>query len=124
MKLPTRPLRIRGKSRNLETLGPRQRLAGELVNHWLAQGLVGTLNDGDTATAWVDRVASIEGSAEGTPVFVEEGMGSRAALQFDDSDGIDLFRISAPQHGVAGADDFSVVVVFSTDTDFGGWVQS
>lgn len=116
MKLPSRRLRIRGKSRNLETLEPRQLLAGDLVNHWLVQDLVGTLNDGDTATAWVDRVASVEGSAEGTPVFAEEGMGSRAAFQFDASDGLDLFRISAPQHAVAGADDFSIVVVFSTDS--------
>ncbi|MCA9166767.1 MAG: tandem-95 repeat protein, partial [Planctomycetales bacterium] len=100
-----------------ESLEARSLLAGDLVGHWRAADLVGTVAEGAAVTAWVDNVSGISASGFGTPTLSETGLGGRPTLLFDSSDGDDYLTVTSNDNPLTNADDFSVVVAFSTDSD-------
>ena len=103
-----------------ELLEPRVLLAGDLVAHWLAQDLIETVEEGGVVSAWTDKIGQVKATLdEGQPVLQHTSVGARAAIRFDGSDGKDLLQVAAADSPMAGADDFSIVVVFATSaTDF------
>ena len=116
MKYKKRSRRARGAS-SLEHLEARQLLAGDLVAHWLAQDLIGVVEEGQIPEAWVDRVGQVAATSEGGPAYISAAAGGRATLRFDDSDGIDLFRVTGEANPMAKAGDFTVVAVFETSSN-------
>lgn len=98
-----------------EVLEPRVLLAGDLVAHWLAQDLIDTVEEGAIVSSWTDKIGQVEATLdEGEPVLQHTSVGARAAIRFDASDGKDLLQVAAANSPMAGADDFSLVVVFAT----------
>jgi len=98
----------------LETLEPRQLLAGDLVGHWLADDLNATVASGDPITAWTDSVAGITAPATGDPRLIQAVHDGHSVVRFDPTDAVDAFRVAAADSPMSGADDFTIAVVFAT----------
>ena len=92
-----------------ETLEARHLLAGDLIANWNAGSVV--TDEAGAITSWVDSVGSIDAVPNGNPVLLQDGIGGRAGVRFDSSDGIDLFRVRAAVNPLARVDDFSAAVV-------------
>ena len=110
-----------------ETLEARHLLAGDLVAHWNADSAV--TDETGAITAWIDSIGSVDAVPDGSPVLLQDGIGGRAAIRFDSSDGIDLFRVRAAVNPLARVDDFSAAIVFETDSQSlvgnnGAWFES
>ena len=114
----------------LESLEPRQLLAGDLAAHWLADDLVASLGDGDQVDHWFDRVAQISADRlDGSVRLVTDRLGGRAMVRFDGDQGGDNLVVPKTVNPMAGAQDFSIVVAFATTaTDLRGglgyWFQN
>ena len=106
---PTQALRI-------ESLEQRRLLTGEPVAHWMADDLRTEVVDGAQVAIWTDAVSGIEATAIGEPRFVDNAIEDRGAVRFNRSDGLDALRVEAAVSPLNGATDFSIVVVFSTDS--------
>jgi VCBS repeat-containing protein len=89
-------------------------LAADLIAQWRADDLNVNYSDGAVVAAWPDSISGIAAAATGSPRLVRQALGARSAVRFDASDGGDLFRVRAANSPMAGARDFSVVVVFAT----------
>ena len=100
-----------------ESLEPRLLLAGDLVANWTADDLNSTLNDGSTVTAWVDSVAGIVATGVGTPRLAQGVLSGRSTIRFDGSDGADALIVDDNASPVSNAGDFSVSLVFVTDSN-------
>jgi hypothetical protein len=104
-------------------------LAANLSARWRAEDLVTQVPDGGTVATWIDGVAGISAKGSGQPRLVHDGIGGRATIRFDASDGTDQLRIDRLTSPMTGAQDFSVAVVFATDTQAlagqtGDWFQN
>ncbi len=97
-----------------ELLEERRLLAGDLKAHWSADDLSSDLKDGATVASWVDRVSGIEATGSGNPRWVENALGSRAAVRFDPADGNDYLTVADAVSPLSGAGDFTVTVAFAT----------
>ncbi len=91
-------------------------LAGDLVAQWRASELLVEFPDGQHITEWSDSVAGIRATATGTPTLVGNAIGGRAVVRLDASDGKDAYEVVNRESPLSGADDFSIVVMFSTDS--------
>ena len=105
------------KQKYFEECESRRLLAGDLVARWLADDLE---NSNSPLDAWVDSVAGVHATADGSPVLVSERFGDRAAVRFNDLDGRDQFRISKTESPVANGLEFGVVVAFAAAGEAGG----
>lgn len=110
----SRNVKNRGK---LERLDRRDLLAGDLVSHWQADSI--NLQDGETVVEWKNEINdSLATLDTGTPTFVANAYGGRAAVRFDAADGDDDVLMVANSHNpVGGQDDYSVAVVFATSSN-------
>ena len=112
----------------IERLDRRDLLAGDLVSHWQADSI--QLQDGETVMEWTNEINdSVAALDNGTPTFVANAYGGRAAIRFDAADGDDVLLVPNSQNPVGGQDDFSVAIVFATSsTDLVGgtgiWYQN
>ena len=97
-----------------ERLEPRQLLTANLAAHWLAQDLVATHEDGQRVASWIDLIGGATAAATGTPVLKQDVHGGQAVVRFDAADDADNFRIAADDSPMSGANDYAIVVVFST----------
>ncbi|MCA9215514.1 MAG: lamin tail domain-containing protein [Planctomycetales bacterium] len=103
------------RSFHAETLEARVLLAGDLVAHWQADDLVSSTADGATVGAWVDRVAIRPASnVAGSPILQYASLDGRASVRFDSTDGGDLLEVPFNANPIAGATDYSLIVVLST----------
>ncbi|MCP4193349.1 MAG: tandem-95 repeat protein [Planctomycetaceae bacterium] len=113
----------------LEQLEQRVLLAADLISHWRAEDLVASLEDGMSAPAWNDRIATTPALQEGTPRLAHGILGGRASMQFDASDGPDGYEVAYLENKLNGANDFSIAVVFATSSTqlvgdgTGNWFQ-
>ncbi|MCA9215413.1 MAG: tandem-95 repeat protein, partial [Planctomycetales bacterium] len=110
-----------------ETLETRQLLAGDLIAHWNATSIA--TDETGAITGWTDSVGNIEAEPKGAPVLLADGINGRPGVQFNATDGDDLFRVRAADSPLARATDFSAVVVFETDSQSlvggnGNWFQN
>ena len=108
--------RRRRRFGEVERLEARVLLAGDLVAHWRAHALLGEMDGGAVVQGWDDAVANVTAIASGQPVLVPNAIGGRAVVRFDAADGADALRVDRQQNPLAGAGDFSVVVVFATSS--------
>ena len=110
---------IQRRSFHAESLEARVLLAGDLVAHWQADSLVDSLSDGATVAEWSDGVGQRAAAVvQGEPILQYASVDGRASVRFDAADGGDLLEVSPVVNPIAGATDYSLVVVFSTaDTD-------
>ncbi|MCA9171084.1 MAG: hypothetical protein KDB23_25600, partial [Planctomycetales bacterium] len=69
----------------LERLEQRELLAADLIAHWSATDLVGTVADGQAIASWVDGVGQIAATTTGTPTLRSAVLGGRSAVEMDDS---------------------------------------
>ena len=99
-----------------EQLESRQLLAN-LTAHWLAQDLTATHEDGQAVAVWNDSVGDVSALATGAPVLKHDVYDGHSAVRFDPSDGPDFFRVRAIDSPMSGANDFTIVVVFATQSD-------
>ncbi len=97
-----------------EPLEARQLLAGDLVGYWLADQIAAA--DGDAISSWTGQ-EGLEASAQGSPTFVADAINGRAAVRLDPTDDLDGFRLRSAINPLSGANDFSVAVVFVTDSN-------
>lgn len=97
-----------------ELLEERRFLAADLKAHWSADDLSVTLKDGAAVTTWVDRVAGATATSSGSPVWVENALGNRAAVRFDPADGNDFLTVANTSSPMSGAGDFTLTVAFAT----------
>ncbi|MCA9212096.1 MAG: tandem-95 repeat protein [Planctomycetales bacterium] len=102
-----------------EQLEARRLLAGDLIAHWQADSLTDSIAIDQTIPAWVDGVKQVTAKASGAPLL-RAGAGGRAFVELDPTDDVDGFRISESDSPLAGANDFSVVVTFQTDSQQAG----
>ena len=65
---------------------------------------------------WTDSVGSREAVAEGQPHLFKNAAGGRSVVRFNPVDGIDSFQVGSAANPLSGADDFSAVVAFRTDS--------
>ena len=105
------------RSRTVETLEPRQMLAGDLVAQWLADDLNAIVESGAPVAEWTDSGGTRSATAIGSPVLVEQSLGGRSFVRFAPDDGDDGFRVSSIDNPTAAATDFSVAVAFRPDSD-------
>ncbi len=113
----------------LEVLERRELLAADLVAHWLAHDLLSQQSAGTPVVRWVDRVHGVATVTEGRPLLATAAVGDRAAVRFELSDGPDLLRVVEQNNPLRGQTDFSVVVVFATNSpdlrgDQGPWFEN
>ena len=113
----------------LETLESRLLLAGDLVAHWQAEDLNASVADSEPIAVWTDSVQSIAADGEGNPTLLRGELSGRSLVRFQDSDGFDSFRVEDEFSPLRGADDFSVVVAFVTESQDlqgsdGPWFQN
>lgn len=101
---------------NLEGLEPRRLLAADPVARWVADEHV-ILNDNSELAQWLDTVASIPAEVRGTPILLDGVLNGRDTFAFDASDGVDTFVTDKNVNPLAGVEDFSVAVVFATDSN-------
>ena len=110
----------RGKTpsaiRRCEQLETRVLLAGDLIAHWIADDWTDQVAEKDPLPPWTDRVNQIEATIVGTPKYLPASTGDRPAIQFDVSDGLDAFEVATADNPLNGAGDFTVAVVFRTDS--------
>ena len=99
-----------------ERLEQRTLLAADMVAQWRAQDFVEDTADGSVVEQWVDSIGGVVGDGSGSPILSHTAVGGRAGLQFNPADGTDLFRIPTSNSPLRDANDFSVVVVFSTSS--------
>lgn len=97
---------------SVERMEQRVLLAGDLVARWLADDIA--VEDGAVIDNWTDRVGGIGGFVQGTPTLKHNALGGRAVVEFNGSDGADVFRFDNLASPISGADDFTVALVFST----------
>ena len=108
--------RTRRSLGKLESLEPRQLLAGDLLAHWRADDLV-TLGDEAVVDQWIDQVAQIPAErGDGTPQLVTNRLGGRAVVRFSAAEGGDGLFVPSSVNPMAGATDFSVLVAFVTSS--------
>ncbi|MCA9171295.1 MAG: hypothetical protein KDB23_26670, partial [Planctomycetales bacterium] len=112
-----------------EVLEARTLLAGDLVANWRAQDLVATVADQAVVTDWVDSTSAISAVNLGSPKLIHEAYSGLAAVRFDASDGVDAMRVLSTTSPMTNANDFSLVVVFATDSQAlvgqtGPWYQN
>lgn len=107
--------KIRRSKRFIELLEHRHLLAGDLVAQWTGDSL-NDLSDGDSVLSWSDSIGGVEALRRGDPKLAKQLYGGRSAVRFDARDGDDEFRIKILENPINRADDFSVVVVFATDS--------
>ncbi|MCA9151204.1 MAG: tandem-95 repeat protein, partial [Planctomycetales bacterium] len=112
-----------------EVLEARTLLAGDLVANWRAQDLVATVADQAVVTDWVDSTSAISATNLGSPKLIHEAYSGLAAVRFDASDGVDAMRVLSTTSPMTNANDFSLVVVFATDSQAlvgqtGPWYQN
>lgn len=105
------------KTRILEPLEARRYLAGDLVAHWLANDLTAGLESGARVAEWSDSVGMVNAQSTGDPILISDGIGGRAAVRFNATDGGDSLIVSSSSSPMSGADDFSVVVAFATSSN-------
>lgn len=100
----------------MEALESRALLAGDLVAHWSADQVGEGTRDGETMPFWVDRVAGIRATAEGTPQWVKSAVGTRPAVRLNPVDGADYFTVSETASPLSNAGDFTLIVGFATNS--------
>ena len=100
----------------LESLETRQLLAGDLTGHWVAEDLAAALADGERVASWTDRVAGITATSLGEPQLAHRALNQSASVRFQRSDGIDTLTVPAASSPLSGASDFSLAVVFATES--------
>ena len=106
-----------------ERLECRFLLAGDLVAHWVAEDLVEPVQDDAQLPVWVDRVASRPADLENvSSLLVENQLGGRAVLHFSTETTKASVAVNRDVNPLAGADDFSVSVVFATSEPTQGGV--
>ncbi|MCA9211782.1 MAG: tandem-95 repeat protein, partial [Planctomycetales bacterium] len=108
--------RHKRKAYYAERLENRNLLAGDLIAHWIADSVRSEIADGATLTDWNDQVSSIQTEAKGEPKIIRNQVGGRSVVRFSPSDGADSFFVDSKVSPVSGIGDFSVVVVFRTDS--------
>jgi hypothetical protein len=91
-------------------------LAGNLIGHWLADDLNARLEDGAAISRWVDSTAAIPAVAQGEPQLVKDRWLGHSVVRFDPTDGADQLRVAADVSPMSGAEDFTIAVVFGTQT--------
>ena len=101
----------------VERLESRRLLAGDLVARWMAETLNEQVGDGEVVNAWVDSAAGITAAlGTGTPRLLMNQIGGRSVVNFDAADGADRLSVAADANPLSGAQDFSVIVVFATES--------
>ena len=110
-QLGRRPIVLRS-----ERLEHRTLLAADLVAQWRAQDFIADTADGSIVEQWVDSIGGVVGVGSGSPVLSHSAVGGRAGIQFDPADDTDLFRVPTSNSPLRNANDFSVVVVFTTSS--------
>ena len=83
-----------------------------LSGDWSADALVGSVANGAKVSTWTDSVHSATAVATGAPRLVTSAYNGHAAVRFNPADGNDNLRVPAAANPMAGADDFTVAVVF------------
>ena len=116
-----RPMAGRGQrslTRRLQTepLESRQLLAGDLVAQWVAHDLNPTGDEPADISRWRDRIGGIEANSFGTPQLVPNMLSTRSVVRLDPSDGSDWYKVDKSVSPISNANDFSVSVVFSTQS--------
>jgi hypothetical protein len=92
-------------------------LTGDLVAHWRAEDLVALGHpDGEPVAEWLDAVGGIRAVADGTPQLRAGQLGGRAVIEFDAADGFDQLLVDRLVSPMSGRGDFTVAVVFATDS--------
>ncbi|MCP4192926.1 MAG: tandem-95 repeat protein [Planctomycetaceae bacterium] len=116
----SRSTRIRSYRCQTETLETRQLLAGDLVGQWVAENL--EIPNGAEVQAWPDEINQVPaGRSLGSVKLAANQLGGRSVMRFDAAEGGDNLIISSFDNPLAAADDFSIVIAFSTDaTDLMG----
>ena len=87
---------------------------GDMIARLFADAVKPEVADGEVVTQWVDTVDEMPAIANGEPTLVHDRFSGRAAMRFDASNGIDLFRIDKAANPLVDAEDFSVAVAFAT----------
>ena len=100
----------------IESLEARQLLAGDLVAEWSAD-LIDGVEDGAIVQDWADSTGGRAGTRNGSPTLAVGAIRGRNAISFDPSDGADSFDVSAANSPISLKDDFSLSVVFQTQSD-------
>ena len=111
--------RLRRHTCRLEQLETRRLLAGDLVGHWRAEDLRGTIEDQAEVDVWPDAIAQIPAaSLRGSPTLVTGQWSGRSVVRFDASDanGLDSLKIRITDNPINKAEDFTVVVVFASSS--------
>ena len=108
------PRRPRYPFHAVEQLEPRRLLAGDMIARLFADAVKPEVADGEVVAQWVDTVDGMPAIANGEPTLVHDRFSGRAAMRFDASDGIDLFRIDKAANPLVDAEDFSVLVALAT----------
>ncbi|MEZ6116784.1 MAG: Ig-like domain-containing protein [Pirellulaceae bacterium] len=103
------------RSAQLEFLERRDLLAGDLVAHWVAdQGVSASLEDA-VVMEWSDRISGISADAFGSPTLINEAMGRRPVVRFDQAGSKDWLQVGKSDNPLSGANDFSVAVLFQSN---------
>ena len=109
------PVSRRLRRHRFEQLEARTLLAGDLVAYWLADDLNDSHADQEVISSWTDRVSGIVAESIGEPRLAVGAIGGRAAVQFDGmtASGFNIDKAFSP---LSDATDFSVAVVFATNS--------
>ena len=112
-----RPARRR-RRRSLihEPLERRDLLAANLLAAWQADDLTASVQDAEAIVEWHDSVGGVTATANGAPRLATDVLDGHAAVRFSRSDGADSLTVPAASNPLAGAEDFSVVVAFATES--------
>ncbi|MFT3788535.1 MAG: lamin tail domain-containing protein [Tepidisphaeraceae bacterium] len=92
-------------------------IAPTLTRRWAASSL--SLANNTTVSTWLDTVAGKSATATGAPKFITNALNGQPVIRFTPSDGNDLLRLAAANNPIAGAEDFSIVVVFKPNAATG-----
>ncbi len=99
-----------------ESLEARCVLAGDLLAQWIAEDFRATEPDGAMVGDWHSSNSGIVAQVDGAPTLRHDGIQGRATLEFIPEDGTDQFRVNRLQSPMSNATDFTVAVVFATDS--------
>lgn len=107
---------FRNRRRSFESLETKQLLAGDLVASWRADSITFD-EDAVQIAEWPDTVMGRVVSPVGQPRLIRNAINGRPAVRFQTLDGVDGFVGEAAVNPLGGADDFTVVVAYATDSN-------
>ncbi len=91
-------------------------IAPTLLADWNADDLVGTYANNTTVTSWKDNVAGDTATnSTGAPKLQTNSLNGHAVVRFTKANN-DQLRVPAAKNPMAGAEDFTLAVVFRTTT--------